>query len=288
MRILITGATGNVGMEVLRVISSINHGYHVVAGVRNVEKSRRELSAFPELEIALFDFEQVNQFGTYLSAVDILFLLRPPQISDVPKHFKPLIEAAEQASVQHIVFLSVQGADKSSIIPHHKIEKLIQASGIDYTFLRPAYFMQNFSTTLHKDIVKKDRVYLPSGKAKFTIIDLHDVGEVAAKVLIEPSAYRNKAMDLTNEEQLNFGEMCAILSKVLGRKVSHVSPTLLSFFLQKRKEQVPTPFIMVMIMLHYLPRFQPTPATSDWVEMILGRKAWRFREFVEREKDVWL
>lgn len=286
MRILITGATGNVGMEVLKALASENRGHTVVAGVRNVEKARGELASFPETEIAVFDFDLIDHFGHCLKKVDVLFLLRPPHIADVPKYFKPLIDAAVREGVKHIVFLSVQGADKSRLIPHHKIEKLIVASGIAYTFLRPAYFMQNFSTTLRKDIVEKDRVFLPSGKAKFTLIDLKDVGEVAAKVLLEPSKYRNTAMDLTNDEQLNFSEMCATLTRILSRKISHVSPNLLSFFLQKRKEKMPIPLIMVMIMLHYLPRFQATPSTSHWVERMLGRKAARFEEFVMSHKEM--
>lgn len=288
MRILITGATGNVGVEVLQALSSLDHRHHVLAGVRSVQKALTQLSNFPTTELATFDFDQIDQFAHYLDGIDVLFLLRPPHISDVPKHFKPLLDAAVKEHVKHIVFLSVQGADKSSIIPHHKIEKLIEASDIAYTFLRPAYFMQNFSTILRNDIVEHDRVYLPSGKAKFTVIDLKDVGEVAAKVLIEPVKYLNEAFDLTSDEQFNFNEMCAVLSKVLGRKISHVSPNLLSFFLRKRKEKVATPFILVMIMLHYLPRFQATPPISDWVEKILGRKAGSFRAFVEREREAWL
>jgi len=80
-------------------------------------------------------------------------LLRPPQISDVKKYFAPLVETAKKSSIKHIVFLSVQGVDNSKIIPHHKIEKSIVDSKIIYTFLRPAYFMQNFTTTLRNDLV---------------------------------------------------------------------------------------------------------------------------------------
>ena len=80
-------------------------------------------------------------------------MLRPPQISDVKKYFAPLVETAKKSSIKHIVFLSVQGVDNSKIIPHHKIEKSIVDSKIIYTFLRPAYFMQNFTTTLRNDLV---------------------------------------------------------------------------------------------------------------------------------------
>jgi len=285
MKILITGATGNVGLEILSALSFMNHEHEVIAGIRGVYKN--ELHPFIGIERREFDFDRIEYFRTYLEGIDVLFLLRPPHISNVNKHFKPLIEAAKASGLQHIVFLSVQGVEQSSIIPHYKIEKLIKESGLSYTFLRPAYFMQNFSTTLIKDILLKNRVFLPAGKAIFNLIDVKDLGEVAAKILIQTKEHLNKAYDLTNKEQMNFEDMCAQLSQAIGRKIEFVSPNLVSFFLQKRKEKVPTPFILVMIMLHYLPRFQKPIPTSDWLENLLGRKACSFRQFVEREKSIW-
>jgi len=287
MQILITGATGNVGMEVLKALVPKRGAHRILAGLRDVEKGRDSLAAFSGLEMVEFDFDRTERFGQYLSHIDVLFLLRPPQLADVEKHFRPLVEAAVKQGMKHLVFLSVQGAEKSKLIPHHQIEKLITDCGIPYTFLRPAYFMQNFSTTLRNEIVEKDRVYLPAGKVKFTVVDLKDVGEVAAQVLLQSEQYRNKAVELTNDEQLSFSAICQVLSHILGRRIQFVSPNLLSFFLEKKKQKVPTPFILVMIMLHYLPRFQSTPPTSDWVEKILGRKPVRFVDFVTREKDVW-
>ncbi|WKK78452.1 NmrA family NAD(P)-binding protein [Marivirga salinae] len=84
--------------------------------------------------------------------MDVLFYSDLLYIADLKAVFKPLIEVVKEVGVKHIVFLSVQGAEKQSYIPHHKIEKLIVESQIPYTFIRPAYFMQNFITTLGKDI----------------------------------------------------------------------------------------------------------------------------------------
>jgi len=81
-----------------------------------------------------FDFTNSATFNNAFQNIDILFLLRPPQISDVNKYFVPLIKAAKQSSIKHIVFLSVKGVEKSKIIPRHKIEKLIIESKIPYTF----------------------------------------------------------------------------------------------------------------------------------------------------------
>jgi uncharacterized protein YbjT (DUF2867 family) len=208
-------------------------------------------------------------------------LLRPPHISDVQKFFKPLIANAKAAGVQHIVFLSVQGAESVSFIPHAKIEKLLIESGIPYTFIRPSYFMQNLSTTLLKDIKDKNWIYLPAGKAKFLWVDVSDIGLAIAKVLENPKNHINKAYTITGTELMKFYEVAALLSQQLGRKIEFVSPNLLQFFITKKREGMAAPFIFVMIMLHYLPKFQKPPEISDDFTQISGRQPRTLEQFIE-------
>jgi len=283
IKVLITGATGNVGIEVLSALKNINHQLEIYAGVRDSEIGNEKLASF-NIKNIKFDFTNSETLVPAIKNIDLLFLLRPPQISDVSKYFAPLIEIAKQASVKHIVFLSVQGVEKSKIIPHYKIEKLIVNSKIPYTFLRPAYFMQNFTTTLRNDLVNNQRIYLPAGQAKFTIIDIEDIGAVAAKVLTETQNHINKSYELTNSETLTFTEMAKIISNVIGITINFVSPNLLQFFLAKRKENMPSMLILVMIMLHYFPRFQKTPKTTDCVKMITGHEPKSFDKFVHTNK----
>jgi uncharacterized protein YbjT (DUF2867 family) len=278
-KVLITGATGNVGKEVLNALQKINHHLDLYAGVRNVNINELG-SSNSNVGLINFDFTDLRTYKSALTDCDILFLLRPPQISDVEKYFKPIIDTCIEKNVRHIIFLSVQGVEKSKIIPHHKIEKLIVDSKIPYTFLRPAYFMQNFTTTLHNDLVNFKQIYLPAGKAKFTLIDLRNVGEVAANVLANISQHINQAYDLTNYEKLTFSEMANIISKGLGFEIKFVSPNLLRFFIAKRKEGTPVMLIFVMIMLHYFPRFQKEPETSNWVEKITNKPPITFEKFI--------
>ena len=127
-----------------------------------------------------FDFEQPDTFDNALKAIDTIFLLRPPHIDDIEKYFRPLIQKIKEHNVKELVFLSVQGAEKSKVIPHNKIERLIQEYKLDYVFLRPSYFMQNLTTTLLDDIKTKRQVILPSGKAKFNWIDIENIAETSA------------------------------------------------------------------------------------------------------------
>jgi uncharacterized protein YbjT (DUF2867 family) len=284
-KVLITGATGNVGLEVIKSLQKINHNLQVYAGVRDLVNDKLKLSNY-EVNLVHFDFLNTQNYREALRNCEILFLLRPPQISDTENYFKPLIEACKSESVKHIVFLSVQGVEKSKIIPHHKIEKLIVESNIPYTFLRPAYFMQNFTTTLRKDLVQHKKIYLPAGNAKFTLIDVCDIGAVAAIILRNIYLHKNKAYELTNKEKLTFSEMAKILSINLDVNIKFKSPNLLSFHITKRKEKIPTMLILVMIMLHYLPRFQNEPEKSAWVETLLKRPANTFEEFVKENKSL--
>jgi uncharacterized protein YbjT (DUF2867 family) len=283
-KVLITGATGNVGLAIIEALNKINHNLDIYAGVRDLEEDKKKLT-INNIQLKQFDFADFNSYPMALEGCDILFLLRPPQISDVSKYFKPIIQTCLEKEVKHIVFLSVQGVENSKIIPHHKIEKLIVESKIPYTFLRPAYFMQNFTTTLRNDLVHHKLIYLPAGRAKFTLIDVRDIGVVTASVLSNITSHVNQSYALTNEEKLNFAEMAAILSTNLGHSIRFVSPNLLSFFISKRREKVPTMLILVMIMLHYLPRFQREPDVTDWVQKISNIEPTTFKQFVIDNKE---
>ena len=284
-KVLITGATGNVGTEVIMALQNIDHPLDIYAGVRRLKEDSLILSGC-NLKFSQFDFTDSHTYNIALEGCDILFLLRPPQISNVEKYFKPIIDICKNKGVKHIIFLSVQGVEKSKIIPHHKIEKLIIDSKIAYTFLRPAYFMQNFTTTLHTDLVNKKRIYLPAGKAKFTLIDVRDIGSVAAAILANPSQHINKSYALTGSEKLTFSEMAGRLSVILETSIQYTSPNLISFFWSKRREGVPAMLILVMIMLHYLPRFQQAPEITDWVAKIINKQPISFEQFVKDNKKL--
>jgi len=283
--VLITGATGNVGLEVIKSLQKIDHQLDVYASVRQPDADRTTFSAY-KLKILPFDFTNAATYEYALKEIDVLFLLRPPHISEVEKYFKPIINACLVNKIKHIVFLSVQGVENSTIIPHHKIEKLIVASKIPYTFLRPAYFMQNFTTTLQKDIVTNKQIYLPAGNAKFTLIDVRDIGSVAAIILANPTLHLNKSYELTSRKKLNFREMTDIINGIAGTDIKYISPNLIRFFITKRMAGTPTMLIFVMIMLHYLPRFKKEPATAKWVEEITGLPPISFEQFIVEHQNL--
>lgn len=239
---------------------------------------------FPQLHYTHFDFENINTFENALTDIDSIFLLRPAHISDVETFFKPLISAIKKHGVKEVVFLSVQGAEKSKIIPHHKIENLIKNEGIDHIFLRPSYFMQNLTTTLLGDIQQKKEILLPAGKAVFNWIDAKNIGEAAAELLLRFADFKNRAIEITGYENDNFYTVAMLLSSVLPFKIKYQSTNPLYFFRIKKKEGLKTGLILVMILLHFIPRFHKEPEISTFYEELTGKKPTTLLQFLTREK----
>ncbi len=285
-KLLLTGATGNIGLEIIRGLNENNPQINIIAGSHSVEKSKKVLAEYTISEFRKVDFADSSTFDVALKDVDIVFLLRPPQLADVPKYFAPFIQAMKENKVAKIVFLSVQGAETQKYIPHHKIEQLILEAGLDYVFLRPGYFMQNLTTTLVHEIKTQHKIVVPSGKMKFNWVDAKDIGLVGAHILLDFEKYKNRSFEITGSEFAGFHEVAAVLSDVLGRTIRYESPNLFRYILNKLKQGIPMPMIFVMIMLHFLPRFgKNTSRLTNTVTDINSRRPGTLHEFAERERD---
>lgn len=282
--ILITGATGNIGFEVIRSLTKMNSSNKIFAGVRNIEKAKSFFNNYPNLNFSYFDFEDSRTFDDALIGIDKIFLLRPPHLSDIDKYFKPLISSIKNKNINEIVFLSVQGAEKSKVIPHNKIERLIIEYGLDYIFLRPSYFMQNLTTTLINDIRTKREIILPAGLAKFNWIDIENIGEAGAILLDKFSDYKNQAYEITGSENENFDKVTSLINDTINNPISYRNVNPLLFYKIKKQEGMVNGMINVMILLHFLPRFQKEPNISDFYERLTGNKPNDLKTFIEREK----
>lgn len=287
-KILITGATGNIGTEVVTYLSKLNHESEIIIAAHKVESAKTKFSSLANLSYRWFDFEKQNSFGPAFKGIDILFLLRPPHISEVEKYFTPLLASAKQLGIEKIVFLSVQGAEKSKVIPHHKIERLIHSMDFKYIFIRPSYFMQNLTTTLLNELRENKSITLPSGQAKFNWIDVKNIGEAAAILIKSFDMYQNQAFEITGKQNENFYEVCSILSKTLGDTYHFKSVNPISFYFKKRKEGVNSDFAFVMTILHFLPRLQKEPRISNNFVSLTGKQATTLEAFILREKELLL
>ncbi len=285
--ILVTGATGNVGFALINYLLNNELMCRVVAGVRDVERSEKKFKQNDNLYFRTFDFDNPDTFADAFTDIDCVFLLRPPHISDVALFFTPLFEQMKAKNITEIVFLSVQGAEKSSIIPHNKIEKLILAYGFRYIFVRPSYFMQNLTTTLLSDIKNKREIILPAGNAKFNWIDVEDIALATANLILRFSEFENKAFEITGLENENFGKVTEIINSSLDSPIVYRSVNPFRFYSIKKNAGMAKGMIIVMIMLHFLPRLQTEPRISSFFEQLIGRKPTKLIDFVKRDLHLF-
>lgn len=282
-RILVTGATGNVGFEVAHYLIALNSGSEIIAGIRN-ENAKQKLTKYPDLHFRTFDFEQSETFSAAFNQIDVLFLLRPPHISEVETFFRPLLVAAKKQGIQNIVFLSVQGVETSKVIPHHKIERLIQDLEFNYIFVRPSYFMQNLTSTLLPEIQDKRSITLPAGHAKFNWIDVKNIGKAAATLIHHFEKYQNQSYEITGTENKDFEQVAKEITEVTGENIVYKSVNPISFYFRKKKEGITSGFALVMTILHFLPRFQSEPNISVNYKMLTGENPTTLNQFLVREK----
>jgi len=217
--ILITGATGNIGVELVRKLSTAGHT------VRAFIRSRRHAKkvTLPGVEFAEGDFTEPQTFPPSLVRIDRLFLLIPSS-AGVEQQQLNFVDAAKRSGVRHIVKLSQFDADENA--PgrfqryHGAVEKYILKSGIPFTFLRPNLFMQGL-LILKSTISSQGAFYAPAGNAKVSLVDVRDIASVAAKVLTE-QGHQGKTYDITGPEALTHAEMADHLSKAVGKTIHFV------------------------------------------------------------------
>ncbi|HDR4948994.1 TPA: SDR family oxidoreductase [Bacillus cereus] len=269
--ILVTGATGNVGKEIVKALIQRNANFQVAT-------HRKESKG------VYLDFENPSSLNPALIGVTKLFLLRPPHLADAKKYFQPVIDAAKEVGIKHIVFLSLLGVETNPIVPHAKIEKIIKDSGIPYTFLRPSFFMQNLLPQ-HGDELRKDKIIeVPAGRGKTSFIDVRDIGEVAAKVLTE-DGHRFKAYALTGSEALTYYEVAEIISKETNENIIYTNPSIFTFRKRMIQKGLKNDFIMVMIGIYTTARLGLAKKITLDLEQLLERKPITLKQFAHNYRE---
>jgi uncharacterized protein YbjT (DUF2867 family) len=221
MTILVTGATGTVGGQVVEQL--VKRGANVRALVRDASKAKLPAG----VTVVQGDLLDVDSLRGALAGVSTLFLLN----AVVPDEFTQALIAlnlAREAGIERVVYLSVIHSDLYVNVPHFAgklgVERMIEKMGFNATILRPAYFMNNDLTI--KDVVLGYDVYpMPIGNKGLAMIDARDIGEIAAIELLrrehekEPSPLER--INLVGPDTLTGARVAATWSEVLGRKIAY-------------------------------------------------------------------
>ncbi len=280
--ILVTGAAGNIGRPLVRELLST--GSAVRAALTRTDAPPPELTGS---EFVAFDFTRPVTWGPAFDGVRTMFLLRPPQLSRVKRDLLPAVEFGARNGLRHVVFLSLQGADRNRVVPHARVESALRASTLDWTFVRPSFFMQNLSTTHRQDVVD-GHLLVPAGAGRTAFVDAFDVAAVAAAVLREPAAHVGKAWTPTGPEALTYAEVAAELSRALDRRIAYDRPGLVRYARHAHSALgLPWTMVAVTAAIYTIARLGLAGGLTDDVQTVTGAAPGSFAEFARREAAAW-
>jgi uncharacterized protein YbjT (DUF2867 family) len=234
--VLITGATGNTGSVLLRLLEE--RGVAVRAMVRNERDSARLGSTTAALAIA--DFDDAGSLARALDGVESAYLVTPSSAEAESQQIR-FAELAAEAGVKRIVKLSQFAADEESPVRflryHAAVERRISELGLDYTFLRPNLFFQGL-LAFQALIANKGMFFAPIGDARVSAVDVRDIAQVAAVALTEPG-HTGMTYTITGPAAVTHREIAHAIGQALGRQVRFMDISPADFADALRKLGVP-------------------------------------------------
>ena len=217
--IVVSGATGNTGTEVVKQLSTVKD-VKVRAAVHSLEKARELPNG---VEVVQMDYTKPETVLSAFTGATKLYLLPPGDRHDRAKVTQVMVEAAKKIGIQHIVSISAISIDREPILPvdrqvYAQVDSIVTDSGIMYTILRSSWFNQNFTSRVFGPQIKQGLLCLPVAEGKTGWVDCRDIAAVAVKALTE-MGHENKIYNLTGPKALSTSEVTAILSSVSGREI---------------------------------------------------------------------
>lgn len=284
-KILITGATGQVGSKTIEFLLS-NSGIEIIAAVRTPEKA----ISFTEagIKTVLLDFDDEQTHFSALEGIDRILIVTGYTV-DMLRQSKVLLDNAKRAGVQHVVHLGACGPDDTTIghwAWHQLVERYIEWSGFTYTHLRPETFMQNLLSYGGKKAITNGVINAYVEGARLSWVDVADVAKVAAIVLQDPESHAGKTYRL-GYDACSFDELAVKMSSIIGKPFRYqaLSPDI---FLQNMIEAGADMAYMGCVYEHWKRYAAGTipgaDETFDNFKSITGKEPTKWNSFIEKHK----
>ena len=281
--ILVSGGTGVMGSELLRLLSQARVPARAL--VRNPNNAQK----LPAITWVVGDLARPETLTTAFEGANAVFLLTH-YFEDMVELQHNAIVAARAAGVTHVVKVSAFAASDHSKAPigrwHYQVEKELKESGMDWTMLRPHHFMQNLVAQAEY-VIKEGTIYSPSGDGKIPYIDPRDVAAVAFVTLTQPG-HLGKTYVLTGSEAISYRQASEIIGAVIGRKLRFVDESPEQARARRVREGVPASVIeSVLAIGAYQRAGGKTVTITNTVADLTGRPPRTVAEFVQENASVF-
>ncbi|MFA5836292.1 MAG: NmrA family NAD(P)-binding protein [Bellilinea sp.] len=221
--ILITGAAGKTGLAILKAVLSTGEPVRTLARRDFQAAELRELGA---QEVVVGDMEEPDLLQRAFDDVRAAYHICPNMNPNEVRIGQNAIAAAREAGLEHFVYHSVLHPQVQEMVHHWNkllVEALLFKSRLNYTILQPASYMQNISGYWSKMLTAGEYAVPYSVDARFSMVDLDDVAQAAAKVIREGERHYRAIYELCGSQLLSSADIAELAGEAVHRQVQAVT-----------------------------------------------------------------
>ncbi|WP_192385662.1 SDR family oxidoreductase [Mesorhizobium silamurunense] len=259
-KILVIGATGNVGRPLVR---------ELVAAGEQVKAASRAATVISGAEAIRFDQADPSTYQDAFNGVDRVYVLVPSDRLDVADYLTPILQAAIERNVK-VALQTALGVDADERTPYRQAELFLERSGTPFVIVRPTWFSDNFHLSWLPGIKAQGVIAVPAADGKSSFIDVRDIAASAASAL-RSNQFDGKAYNLTGPASLSYHEAAGILSTVAGKEVRYQPVDDQTFIGILTGVGMPADFASHLASLFYPVREGWTAVVADGVETLTGK-----------------
>lgn len=290
-QIALTGATGKLGSLVVHYLLEKGiSARHIVVIIRNKEKA----TDFKKLgiEVRFGNYDDIDSLHYAFQNLERVLFISSPSADDTHRihQHAHVVEALKEANVKHIIYTSFAFGERMTIGLEHvhlATEHLIQTTGIPFTFLRNAFYMDMLINPALLDSVEAGELVSSTNNGKMNFSLRSDLALAAANVLIEGATHENQSYELVNPVLFSFTDLAEALSIQFDKKVQHrnvLPEEAYEFFVNLRTAPAAADFIVNR--LHDSISRGEFSYTSGDLEKLIKKKPVRFEEAVKNLKGA--
>jgi uncharacterized protein YbjT (DUF2867 family) len=227
---VITGVTGNTGSHVAAALLDAKQPVRVVLRDAKAEAAWKAKGA----EVAIADVGDADALAAALTGATAAYILLPPPawgagrlVADRSAKIAAIAAAVKRARPKHVVMLSSIGADQPSgtgpILDLRRLEAALAATEVPTTFLRAAYFMDNWGSSIKQAIDGGALYHAVRSDLPFAQVATEDIGKTAAGLMREPAPKATRVLELAGPRDYTLADAAALLAKLSGKPVAPVT-----------------------------------------------------------------
>lgn len=273
MNVLVTGANGNLGREVVQQLARTTT---VKGAVRNIDAVEK----VSQVEYTTLDYDKPETFDNALKGIDAVFLQAPPLDTTAFERMTPFINSLKEKGIKRVVLNTAFGVNYDESNPLRKLEQKLIQDGFDYTLTRPTFFIENFTTGFAAPAVTHQNVVVANaGDGKISFVSIKDIASVVKKALTDDMAIQ-KEFNLTGGEALSHEDAAQLLSNKLNKKVQYISLSADEMKAGALENGLPNSAADYLVNLFELAKAGHLGHVTNDVETLLGKAPRTFSEAI--------